>query len=147
MKRLLPVVLLVGVAAFALPLQAQAASGPSADGTGRSATYGLVHVNAQAVPFSPQHPFGAQGHFFIKNQGVQGDVLCIRTLGPFAAVGGVDTATQSRWLIVVRDGGSPGHGNDQHLARPATNAESETCSPNAGPPLVTIDQGNYVVSG
>ena len=147
MKRLLLVIVAAAVAAIALPLGAQAASGPSAEGTGQSSTYGSVHVNAHPVPFSTQHPFGAEGHFFIKKQGVQGDVLCIRTFGPFAAVGGVDTATQSRWLIIVQDGGSPGHGNDQHSVRPATNQESETCVPNnTGPPLVPIQQGNYVVS-
>ena len=70
MKRLLLVIVAAAVAAIALPLGAQAASGPSAEGTGQSSTYGSVHVNAHPVPFSTQHPFGAEGHFFIKKQGV-----------------------------------------------------------------------------
>ena len=148
MKRILLTLALAALAAAALPVVASAnhseGNGPKfekANGTGESASYGRVHVNAKDKD-------GADGHFFI-DQGTtfQGDVTCLRVTGNTALVGGLLRGTGMPILIEVIDNGEPGAGNDRHRWRPAMPGEVTGQCGNFGnnPPPATIVQGNYIV--
>jgi hypothetical protein len=143
MKRLLLFVALAVVATAAVPVLAGAAPKfEKANGTGQSAAYGSVHVNAK------DQGDGPRGHFFIDQ--LQFDVTCIRQQGNTALIGGLDRATGTMPVLVeVRDNGQPGAGADQHRWRPAPE-NGGIAPPDCGdfgnnPPPATIEQGNYVV--
>ena len=161
MKRAFLAFALVALGLAAVPLVANAghSNGPSqgtgpkfekANGTGESATYGRVHVNAD------DNGRGQDlGHFFIGPPSgpvaVQGDVTCLRVDGDnVATVGGRERVTNAPFIIEITDNGSPGAGADRHRWRPASpNEVGPNCPttedfPN---PSAQIQQGNYIVHG
>ena len=143
MKRMLLFVALAVLAIAAVPVVAGAAPKfEKANGTGQSATYGSVHVNAK------DQGDGPRGHFFVGTPEMQGDVTCINQEGNTAIVGGLLRVGGMPILIEVVDNGQPGHGADQHRWRPAT--PDEVAGPDCedfgdNPPRATIERGNYVV--
>ena len=151
MKRMLLFAALAVLAVVAIPVVAGAApTFEKANGTGESASYGSVHVNAK------DQGDGPRGHFFIDNAAgvpVQGDVTCLRQQGNRALVGGltrteVAPGVRLPLLIEVVDNGQPGAGADQHRWRFAQ--PDEVSDPNCAdfgnnPPRATIERGNYVV--
>ena len=151
MKRMLLFVALAIAAIVALPVAAGAAPKfEKANGTGESAAYGAVHVNAK------DQGDGPRGHFFIGNaMGIpaQGDVTCLRQEGNTALIGGltrVEVAPGVRLplLIEVVDNGQPGTGADQHrwrFAYPEEVAAPDCADFGDNPPRANIERGNYVV--
>jgi hypothetical protein len=143
MKRLFLFVALAVVATAAVPVLAGAAPKfEKANGTGQSASYGSVHVNAK------DQGDGPRGHFFVGTDIMQGDVTCIRQQGNTALIGGTLRDSGMPILIEVVDNGQPGAGADQHRWRPAS--PNEVAPPDCedfgnNPPRATIEQGNYVV--
>jgi hypothetical protein len=145
MKRLL----FAGMASLAAIAPASA-SAEQVNGTGQSATYPQVHVNAK------DNGDGPRGHvYFGAPPGIppavgQSDVTCLRVEGNTARIGAVQRSTGFAFFVQVIDNGSPGRGNDEHRVRPATQGEvtPPDCNPGALPdftPFETIVQGNYVV--
>jgi hypothetical protein len=141
MKRLLLFVV-AAVAAVSVPIAGAQPKMEKANGTGQSAMYGSVHVNAK------DQGDGPRGHFFVGTDAMQGDVTCINQSGNTALVGGLLRGTGAPILIEVVDNGQPGAGADQHRWRMASPMEvtPPDCDPfGNNPPRVTIEQGNYVV--
>lgn len=145
MKRL-PLLAVTGVAAAAL---APTAMAEQVNGTGQSATYPQVHVNAK------DDGSGPRGHVYFRAPGLtpaaaQADVTCLRVEGNTARIGAMNRSDGFAFFIQIIDTGSPGRAADEHRARPATQGEvtPPDCNPGALPdftPFETILQGNYVI--
>lgn len=146
MKRLL----LAGMASVAAIAPASA-SAEQVNGTGQSATYPMVHVNAK------DNGNGPRGHVFFADPpalapGIIGhsDVTCLRVEGNTARIGAVHRESGFAFFVQVIDNGSPGRGSDEHRVRPATQDEvvPPDCNPGALPdftPFEPVVKGNYVV--
>jgi hypothetical protein len=145
MKRLL----LAGVASVAAIAPASA-SAEQVNGTGQSATYSQVHVNAK------DNGRGPDGHAYFARPPAEApglighsDVTCLNVVGNTARIGLRHRPSGFTAFLQVIDNGSPGRGADQHRLRPA--APNEVTPPDCNPqfpdftPFETLVQGNYVV--
>jgi hypothetical protein len=147
MKRLL----LVAVAGLTTLALASTAGAEQVTGTGQSASYPQVHVNAK------DNGSGPQGQAYFANPPAESpgqighsDVTCLNVVGNTARIGAIHRESGFAFFIQVIDSGSPGKNADQHRVRPATAGEvvGPDCNPGALPdftPFEVVVQGNYTV--